>query len=300
MTDIIIVGAGPAGLTAALYAMRAGKKVLVFEALSYGGKIINALDIRNYPAIKEISGFDFATNLYNQVKDLGCEIKFEKVIDIEDLETTKKVITTKGEYTCRAVILATGVQNRPLNLPKEKEFIGKGISYCATCDGAFYKEKVVAVNGGGNTAIGDALFLSEYCKKVYIIYRGDSFKRDLLLVEKLKEKDNVEFVFNSNVTKLIGKEKLEKIEITNKETKEKKELEVSCLFIAIGQIPENNNFAKLVNIDDKGYIIADESCKTNIPGIYVAGDTRVKEVRQLTTAEADGTVAALTAVKEMK
>ena len=299
MTDVIVIGAGPAGLTAALYLKRAGKNVIVFEAVSYGGRIINAKEIENYPAIKKISGFDYATNLYNQVKDLGVEIKFEKVTDIKVKDNKKIVTTSNGEYECKSIIIATGVENRKLGLPNEEEWIGKGISYCATCDGAFYKNKVVAVNGGGNTAIMDALELSEYCKKVYLIYRNNELRGEQIRQDKLKRLDNVEIIYDTNITALLGNDKLESLELTNKNTGSITNLEVSGLFIAIGQIPSNKIFENIIKIDDNGYILGDDNCHTNIEGIYVAGDTRKKDYRQLTTAVSDGTIAALSIIKEL-
>ena len=296
MYDIIIVGAGPAGLTAAIYARRASKKVLVLEAKSYGGQIINTLDIENYPVEAHISGFDFATKLYNQAKDLGAEILFEKVVDINDQGTTKEVITTKNTYQAKAIILATGCENRKLGLSNEEELVGKGISYCATCDGAFYKNKDVAVVGGGNTALEDALYLSDIVNKVYLIHRRDEFRADESTVEELKQKSNVEFILNSNVTKLNTNERLESIEVTNKDGSIK-EVKVDGLFVAVGQIPENENFKKIINVDNAGYIIAGEDCTTNIPGIFVAGDNRTKELRQLVTATSDGAIAASKAIK---
>lgn len=296
MYDIIIVGAGPAGLTAAIYGRRALKSVLVLEALSYGGQIINTLDIENYPAAAHISGFDFATNLYNQVKELGAKVKFEKVTNITDMGDIKKVATAKNEYEAKTIILATGADNRKLGLENEDSLIGKGISYCATCDGNFFKGKDVAVVGGGNTALEDTLYLTDLVNKVYLIHRRDEFRGDPTIVEKLKEKDNVEFVYNSNVTKLISNDKLEAIEVTNKDGP-KKEIKVSALFVAIGKVPENENFKNLISLDDSGYIIASEDCHTNIEGIFVAGDNRVKELRQLVTATSDGAIAATEAVK---
>lgn len=295
MYDIIIVGAGPAGLTAAIYARRASKKVLVLEAKNYGGQIINTLDIENYPVERHISGFDFATKLYNQAKDLGAEIIFEKVIEIKD-EKEKEVITTKNKYTTKTIILATGSENRKLGLDNEDELIGKGISYCATCDGAFYKNKDVAVVGGGNTALEDALYLSDIANKVYLIHRRDEFRGVESTLNLLKEKKNVEFIYNSNITKIISEDRLNSIEVTNKNGNVR-EINVSGLFIAIGRIPENQNFDKIINMDKAGYIIAGENCNTNIPGIFVAGDNRTKEVRQLVTATSDGAVSATEAIK---
>ncbi len=296
MYDIVIVGAGPAGLTAAIYGVRSRKKVLVLEANSYGGQIVTTADIENYPAYAHISGYDFATNLYNQAKDLGAEIKFEKVIDINNLKDHKEVITEKKTYKTQTIILATGSDNRKLGLEGEDELLGKGLSYCATCDGNFYKKKDVAVAGGGNTALAEALYLSNICSKVYLIHRRDSFKGEDILVHKLEKKDNVEFIYNSSVTKLNGIRKLKSIEITDNEGSTR-QLDVEGLFVAIGRIPENQNFAKLIDLDENGYVIASEDCHTNVPGIFVAGDNRVKSLRQLVTAEADGAVAAVEATK---
>lgn len=293
--DIIIVGAGPAGLSAGIYALRSGKSALILEAKAYGGQIINTPDIENYPGIKNISGFEFATGLYEQATSLGAEVKYEQVISIEDKGDIKIVGTEENLYECKAVILATGAKNRKLGLEKENELIGYGVSYCATCDGAFYKNKDVAVVGGGNTAIEDALFLTNYCNKVYVIHRRNQFRADPKDVDKLKEKENVEFVMNSTVEKILGDTIVEGIEVKDQNTKEKKTINVSGVFIAVGQEPDNTMFSNLVKLDDSGYIIAKEDCMTNVKGIYTAGDCRTKTVRQLTTAAADGAVAALAA-----
>ncbi|MBE5958386.1 MAG: thioredoxin-disulfide reductase [Lachnospiraceae bacterium] len=296
MYDIIIVGAGPAGLTAAIYARRASKKVLVLEAKNYGGQIINTLDIENYPVEAHISGFEFATKLYEQAKDLGAEIVFEKVTDIRDNADEKEVVTPKNTYKAKAVILATGSENRKLGLPKEDELIGKGISYCATCDGAFFRKRNVAVVGGGNTALEDALYLSDIAEKVYLIHRRDEFRGEDSTVNQLKSRENIEFVYNSTVSDLISEDRLNSIEVTNT-SGEKRIIEIDGLFVAIGRIPENQNFAKFINLDQAGYVISGENCITNVEGIFVAGDNRTKEVRQLVTATADGAVAATAAVK---
>ena len=296
MYDIIIVGAGPAGLTAALYALRANKKVLVLEAKSYGGQIVNASLVENYPALPNISGFDFATNLYNQVKDLDGEIKFESVIRIEEDRT---VTTHKNSYKAKAIILATGAENRKLNIENEEKLVGKGVSYCATCDGNFYKNKVVAVNGGGNTALEDAIYLSNIAKKVYLIHRRDEFRGEEKYLSELKEKENVEIIINSTITKLNGEGKLESIEVKDK-NENKNTIEIDGLFIAIGQTPKNEIFSNVIELDEKGYIKSKDGVHTNCDKIYVAGDTRVKELRQLTTAVSDGSIAATTAIKEME
>ena len=294
MADIVIIGAGTAGLSAAIYALRAGKSVIIFEQLAYGGQIINTPEVENYPGIKSISGFDFAQGLYEQAVALGAELKFEQVTGIED-GAVKKVKTSGGEYECGAIILATGAKNRPLGLDREQELIGSGISYCATCDGAFFKGRAVAVNGGGNTALEDALFLSNYCSKVYLIHRRDEFRGEAKQVEKLKTKENIEFVLNSTITELVGDDELSGGKVLDKVSGESRLIEVDGLFIAIGQMPENAAFAPLITLDGAGYIVAGEDCKTNVEGIFAAGDCRTKTVRQLTTAAADGAVAALAA-----
>ena len=294
MADIVIIGAGTAGLSAAIYALRAGKSVLILEQLAYGGQIINTPEVENYPGIKSISGFDFAQGLYEQAVALGAELKFEQVTGIED-GPVKKVKTSGAEYECGAIILATGAKNRPLGLDREQQLIGSGISYCATCDGAFFKGRAVAVNGGGNTALEDALFLSNYCSKVYLIHRRDEFRGEAKQVEKLKAKENIEFVLNSTITELVGDDELSGVKVHDKVSGEDKLIEVDGLFIAIGQMPENAAFAPLIALDGAGYIVAGEDCKTNVEGIFAAGDCRTKTVRQLTTAAADGAVAALAA-----
>ena len=292
MYDIVIVGAGPAGLTAAIYARRSNKKVLVLEANAYGGQIINTLDIENYPVERHISGFDFATKLYNQAIDLGSEVKFERVTEIINYDDKKEVVTSKNKYETKSIILATGAENRKLGIDREKELTGKGISYCATCDGAFYKNKDVAVVGSGNTAVEDALYLSDIVNKVYIIIRNETFKAEEVSVNELKNKKNVEIIYNSNVTKLNGETKLESITINDKD-----EISVSGLFIAIGRTPENENFKNIINVDEYGYIIAGEDCHTNVEGIFVSGDNRTKSLRQLVTATSDGAIAASEAIK---
>ena len=296
MYDIIIIGAGPAGLAAAIYAGRAAKKVLVLEAKVYGGQIVNTLDIENYPAEEHISGYDFATKLYNQAKNLGAEIVFEKAISIEINGKQKKVITTDNVYEADSVIIATGSKNRKLGLSNEEQLTGRGVSYCATCDGAFYKNKKVAVVGGGNTALEDALYLVDIAEKVYLIHRRGEFRGEDSTVNRLRDKKNIQFVLNSNVTKLNARDKLESIEATNT-SGETQAIKVDGLFVAIGRIPENKVFANLIELDDDGYIEANEKCHTNVDGIFVAGDNRTKDVRQLVTAVSDGAIAAIEAVK---
>ena len=290
MYDCIIVGAGPAGMTSALYLLRANKKVLLLESKIYGGQIINANKIENYPGIPNISGFDFANNLFNQIKDLNVEYKNETVIKIED----KTVITNSNKYTGKSIILATGCENKKLGIENEIELIGKGVSYCATCDGNFYKNKKVCVVGGGNTAIEDALYLSNICEKVFLVHRRDTFKAEQKYLEELKNKDNVEIILNRNVVKLNGIDKLESITLDNDDI-----IEVSGIFIAIGQYPKNDIFSDIIELEN-GYIKSIDGVHTNVKGIYVAGDARVKDLRQLTTAVSDGSIAATTLLKEME
>ena len=298
MYDIIIIGAGPAGLTASIYGRRANKKVLVLEALTYGGQIVNTTVIDNYPALPHVTGFDFATNLYNQAIELGAEIKFEKVINII-VDKEKKVITDSSEYTARAIIIATGADRRKLGLVNEDKFTGSGISYCATCDGNFFKDKEVAVNGGGNTALTDALYLADICSKVYLIHRRDEFRGSESLVNEVKKRNNIELVLNSKVTKLNGDNHLTSIEVTNNDGSTR-ELPISCLFVAIGQVPVTENFVKLIDVDNNGYAIAGEDMKTKVAGLYVAGDVRKKSLRQLATAISDGAIAATEAIHDIQ
>ena len=297
MYDIIVVGGGPAGLTAAVYARRASKTVLVLEAKAWGGQIINTPDIENYPVEAHISGFDFAARLYEQAKALGAELVQEKVVEIRDADETKQVVTASGVREARALILATGSENRRLGVDGEEALIGRGVSYCATCDGNFFRRKDVAVVGGGNTALEDALYLADLANKVYLIHRRDRFRGEESTAERLKQKPNVEFVWNSNVTRLIAEKRLSAIEVTNKLDGSVRTIEVKGLFVAVGRVPENENFRGLIDLDEAGYAIAGENCRTRTPGVFVAGDNRTKEVRQLVTAAADGAVAATEAVK---
>lgn len=298
-TDIIVIGAGTAGLTAAIYGQRAGRHVLLLEEGMYGGQIVNTPEIENYPGIAQISGFQFAMNLYEQAAALGAELETGKVVEIIEKDGSKILRTETGEYSCGAVIIATGAKNRKLGIKGEEALVGRGISYCAACDGAFYKDKVVAVVGGGNTALGDADYLANGCRQVYLIHRREEFRGSASLAEKLKQRENVTCILNAVVTDCQAGERLEKITVEDVVSKEQQELSVDGLFVAIGQVPENQAFANLVELDSQGYIVAGEDCRTKTPGIYAAGDCRTKTVRQLTTAAADGAVAALAACEHL-
>ena len=294
MYDVIIIGAGTAGLSSAIYVLRSGKSVLLLEKSYYGGQIINATDIENYPAIKKISGYDFATALYEQTISLGADIEYEKAISIENGAYEKTVFTEKNSYKCRSIIIATGLQKRRLNIENEERLTGKGVSYCAVCDGAFYKGKPVAVAGGGNTALADALLLSEYCSKVYIIHRRKEFKGDKILSEKLTKRENISYMLNCTITALNGSEKLESVSVISNDSKIPNDVEVSGLFVAIGQVPDNNAFSDIVELDEYGYIISRDCC-TCAEGIFTAGDCRNKDIKQLATAVSDGAIAGIKA-----
>ncbi|MBQ6600645.1 MAG: FAD-dependent oxidoreductase [Clostridia bacterium] len=289
MTDIIIIGGGPAGLTAAIYALRRGRSVLLFEKEAYGGQISKSALVENYPGIKAISGFEYSMNLYNQAKDFGCEFKKERVTAVTDGEI-KKVITAKGEYECRTVIFATGASPRKSGLENEDALIGRGLSYCAHCDGNFFRKRDVAVIGGGSTAVQDALYLSEICNKVYLVHRRNEFRGESTLVDKVKEKENIEIIYDSTLEKAEASPILKSITVKNKNTDEARVIPVSGLFMAIGQVPATNEFSDILPLDEYGYVVCDENCKVK-DGIYVCGDCRRKALRQLTTAVSDGSAA---------
>lgn len=295
MKDIVIIGAGPAGLTAAIYALRAGKSVLVLEKELFGGQITYSPSVENYPGYKQISGNEFAENLIEQATALGAEIELAEATKIVD-GPVKTVITDGGSYECKSVIIAAGSRHRRLGLRGEEELIGAGVSYCAVCDGAFFKGKTVAVAGGGDAALQDAIFLSDRCRKVFVIHRRDTFRGEARLEMVLRSRDNVEFVMNSVVESLEGKEKLSGVTVRNRQTGETKTIPLDGLFIAVGQEPQNTPFSDMIALDGAGYADAGEDCRTGTPGIFVAGDCRRKAVRQLTTAVGDGAVAGLAAV----
>lgn len=295
MFDAVIIGAGTAGMTAGIYLARRGKSAVILENNTYGGQIVNSREIENYPGLKNISGFDFATELYKQVTALGGQIEFANVTGIKNDADCKTVVTPDKEYKCKNIIIASGASNRKLGLNNEDELIGRGVSYCATCDGAFFKDKSVAVVGGGNTALDDAKFLSEICSEVFLIHRRDEFRGDSGTVQELSETANVKFVMNSVPVRLIADDnnKLTGVSVEDKISGLVTELNISGLFIAVGQVP-NTAFLKdsESKLDEYGYVMAGEDCRTNIDGIYAVGDCRTKALRQLTTAAADGSVAA--------
>ena len=299
MYDITVIGAGPAGMCAALYARRAQKSVLVIEKATFGGQITHSPRVENYPGFLEMTGNEFAAKLLEQVMTHGAEIELDEVKSIQKSDTGYAVITENSCFSTKSVIIATGSKHRPLGIEREEEFIGEGISYCAVCDGAFYKDRTVAIIGGGNTALQEAVLLSDTCKKVYVVQNLDHMTGEVSLVEKLLGRENVEFILSTVVTELVGSCELEEIKIKNVDTATETTLELDGVFVAIGQIPENEPFADVVALNDRGYIVAGEDClpDTDCDGIFVAGDCRTKSVRQVTTATADGAVAALAACR---
>ena len=290
MYDIIIVGAGPAGLTAALYARRAGHSVLVLGGGVPGGQAVTTPHVENWPGTLSISGPDFAMGLYQQCTDLGAEIQFAAVTGFQDQGSVKVVLAGEEQFQGRALILANGVQRRKLGVPGEERLGGKGVSYCATCDGSFFKWKDVAVVGGGNTAVEDAIYLASICPTVWLIHRRDKLTAQKYLVDGLKDKPNVKLLMEHKVLEIQGEKQVESIRLMGPD--HQRILHVSAVFAAVGLIPDNAKFSPPLALNEYGYLQAGEDCVTNIPGVFAAGDTRSKELRQLVTAAAAGAMAA--------
>lgn len=295
MLDIIVIGGGPAGLTAALYGRRQNKSVLVLEKNSFGGQTVFSPKIENYPGFIEMSGMEFSDRLVDQVLKQGADLRMETASEIIDLGASKKVITDCDEYETRTVIIATGAKHRLLGLDGEEELIGNGISFCAVCDGAFYSGKDVAVIGGGNSALQEAILLSESCHAVHIIQNLPTLTGEDKLIKLLQSKENVDFTYNTVVTKLLGDSELSGIIVTNTETGENDRIPVDGMFVAIGLVPDNAVARGVVGLDSRGYIQAGENTESSLPGIFAAGDCRTKNVRQIATAISDGAAAALAA-----
>ena len=296
MYDIIIIGGGPAGLTASIYAMRAKKSVLLIERYAPGGQVAQTGKIENYPGFKSIDGLELSNLMFEQVSDLGLETIYTDVIKYDLLGKVKKVETYDGTFECKAVVLALGAVARQLDVENEKKFIGKGISYCATCDGNFFKDKNVAVVGGGNTSFEDCLYLADIVNKIYLIHRRDEFRGDKHTLLKLKEFEKVgkiEFVLNSVVKALNGEDKLISVVVENKIDKTLREIPVDGLFVAIGRRPDTSLIQDIITLDENGYIITDENMRTNIDGVYAVGDVRQKRLRQIVTACSDGAISAV-------
>lgn len=295
--DIIIIGGGPAGLTAAIYALRANKTVLVMEKGTFGGQITSSPKVENIPGFLSVSGNEFAEKLVEQAMALGAEIECVEALDMEN-GAIKKVITDDGDFYAKSVIIATGTRHRLLGIEKEADFIGNGISFCAVCDGAFYEGKTVAVIGGGNSALQEAILLSETCEKVYLIQNLDYFTGEEKLIEQIKQISNITPITGAVVTEISGTTSLNGIRICKGDAYEN--LAIDGMFTAIGLIPQNDPFKNLIALNPYGYVDSDESCTTNIPGIFVAGDCRSKRIRQVATAVSDGAIAALNACDYIK
>ena len=287
--DILIVGAGCAGLTAAVYAARAGKRVAVFEGTSIGGQIATSPLVENYPGIASISGMEFSTNLLDQAMSFGAELIPAQVYSLRAEGDMRILNTDEGDFAAPAVILATGAKHRPLGVEREAELVGRGVSYCATCDGAFFRGKTVAVVGGGSAALVSAWALADLCAKVYLIHRRDDFRGEAALADRLRTRENVEFLLSCQVTALLGDDHLTGVTLSTGA-----DLSLDGLFIAVGQQAQNDEFADVIALDERGYIAArEDDCRTSMPGVWAAGDCRTKTVRQLTTAAADGTICAM-------
>lgn len=296
MVDVLIIGAGPAGLSAAIYALRAGHTAVVLEELIYGGQVANTPDVENYPAIGHISGVDFAMNIYNQAVALGADVQFDGAAAVDLTGPVKKVTTTGGKvWEAKTVIIANGARRRKLECPGEAEFTARGVSYCATCDGAFYRGQDVAIVGGGNTALEDAMFLANNCKTVHLIHRRDTFRGNQILVDALLKKENITIHYDSVPQRITGEQTVSGITLKNVKTEEETSVPVSGVFVAVGLIPDNALFADQITLDPAGYVQAGEDCHTNLPGVFVAGDTRTKTLRQIVTAASDGAMAAVEA-----
>jgi len=296
MYDIIIIGGGAAGMTAALYSLRSGKSVLLIEKETIGGQISKSPRVENFPSIKEISGSEFSDKLFDQIMDLGCEFELDTVLSLEKENNTFKVTGEYNNYSAKSVIIATGLEHRKINIESEDELIGKGVSYCAVCDGAFYKDEDVCLVGDANTALQYSILLSNYCKKVYVCTLFDRFFGDECLVNRLRSRDNIEIIHNVSLQKFEYDNELNGLVFKNTKDESILELAVKACFIAIGQIPNNNIFSNLVDLDKNGYILVDGDLQTKTEGLFVAGDCRQKKVRQLTTAVSDGAMASVGAV----
>lgn len=294
--DIIVIGGGPAGMTAALYGARAGKQVTLIEAEVCGGQILEARQIENYPALPDVDGYTFSENLRGQIATLGVRIESGRVTALCERNGLFCAYVGEKEYYGRAIVLATGLKHRKLGIVGESELIGRGVSFCATCDGMLFRGREVAVVGGGSTAVQDALLLADVCTRVYLIHRRMELRAERRLVERMSEKKNIEFIGNTVVTAMHGEGRLESLTLQRVDVADERRLAVSAVFEAVGQLPQSEAFGDFVALDKEGYILSNETGSTSHAGVFAAGDGREKAVRQLTTAVSDGTVAALSAV----
>ena len=287
--DVVIIGSGPAGMAAGIYAKRAGLSTVILEKTGIsGGQVLSTYEVDNYPGLPLKSGFDISESFREHAERLGVEVKPAEVEKIIDQGNTKLLVTGEGDYVTKAVIVATGANHAKLNIPGEEELAGMGVSYCATCDGAFFRGRTVAVVGGGDVAVEDAIFLARNCEKVYLIHRRDELRAAKILQDALKKLPNVEILWNSQLKEIRGEDQVENLLVYNNRTQQEQELPVAGVFIAVGTVPNTGIVKGLVAMDEKGYIIADETCATSVCGIYAAGDVRTKQLRQIITAASDG------------
>ncbi len=289
MYDVIIIGSGPAGLSAAIYGQRARLNTLVLEKQPLsGGQILDTYEVDNYPGLPGMNGFDLGMKLREHADTMGASFVQNGVTKVEKTEEGFRVYTNKDTYDTRTVVFATGASHRKLMAPGEERLAGRGVSYCATCDGAFFRDKVTAVVGGGDVALGDALFLARVCKKVYLIHRRDQLRGAGILQEQVKKAENIEIIWDTQVEEILGEEQVEKIRLYNKKEDSRRELPVDGVFVAVGIIPNSQLAEGLVSLDAGGYIVASEDGKTSLDGVFAAGDVRTKQLRQVITAAADG------------
>jgi thioredoxin reductase (NADPH) len=288
--DMIIIGSGPAGMAGAIYAQRAMLKTLVIEKDIPGGQVVNTYEVDNYPGIPDITGFELSTKMREHAEKLGVEIQSEFVEDVVLDNKIKVVKTSTNEYQSKTIIIATGAKWRKVGVKGEQEFTGRGVSYCATCDGAFFRNRTVAVIGGGDVAVEDAIFLARMCKKVYLMHRRDELRAVKILQENLFkiEKEKLEILWDTEVKEIIGNNQVEKITIVNNKTNEEKQIELEGVFVGIGTEPNSELIKDKVKCDDNGYVITDEAGETSVKGVYAAGDVKQKSLRQIITAAADG------------
>ena len=304
MYDVIIVGGGPAGLTAGIYACRAGLKTLLIERMMPGGQIGLTSTIENYPGFEKIDGVDLAVKMHNHAQNAGCEFDFAEVVSF-DFDGKEKIVNThNASYKTKAIILSLGASAKQLQVENEKKFVGRGLSYCATCDGTLYKNKVVAVVGGGNTSLEDCIYLSGLAKTVYLIHRRDTFRGDDTLVKTLNatanSNQNIKLLLNSKVTGLVGQDRLQSLQVQDIATGKTQAIDVDGLFVDIGRKPDTEILAGKINLDKNGYVITDEKMKTNLDGVFACGDIRVKSLRQIVTACSDGAIAAISAFEYVR
>jgi thioredoxin reductase (NADPH) len=296
--DVAIIGAGPGGLSAAIYAARGGLKTVVFEKALIGGQIVLSADVENYPGYEEtLSGFDIIDKFKKQAERFEAEIREEEIVSLEDKGNSKIIKTRKETYEVKTVIVATGAHPRKMDVPGEEELTGRGVSYCATCDGALYRNKIVAVVGGGDSAVEEALFLTKFASKVYIIHRRDELRAVKIIQDRAFKNEKIEFIWDTVVEEVQGKQFVENLKLHNRKTGENSILQTDGVFVYVGIIPNNELVKDLVKLDDQGFILADENLMTNIPGVYAAGDIVQKTLRQVVTAASDGAIAAFFAEK---